>query len=127
MSCSCRPLIFFCGFYPAYKLPPLTVAVLSLLGLVAFMLLVCLLSCLYKVHRRNEKNKKLTVLAQQAGKGDGQAFRQVTHDNGRCVFVFWLGVRMGIWWPFCPAELDQDQAGSQIRACLPCWLGICCY
>ncbi|XP_026203093.1 uncharacterized protein LOC113153625 [Anabas testudineus] len=64
----------------AYKLPPLTVAILSMLSLIAFMLLVCLLSCLYKVHKRNEKNKKLTLIAQQAGKGDGEAFRQVVHD-----------------------------------------------
>ncbi|CAJ1083025.1 uncharacterized protein LOC121523518 [Xyrichtys novacula] len=64
----------------AYKLPPLTVAVLSLLGLIAFMLLICLLSCVYKVHKRNEKNKKLMLIAQQAGKGDGDAFRQVVHE-----------------------------------------------
>nr|XP_046274559.1 uncharacterized protein LOC124075160 isoform X2 [Scatophagus argus] len=60
----------------AYKLPPLTVAILSLLSLIAFMLLVCLLSCLYKIHKRNQKNKKLMLIAQQAGKGDGEAFRQ---------------------------------------------------
>ncbi|XP_020502267.1 uncharacterized protein [Labrus bergylta] len=64
----------------AYKLPPLTVAILSLLGLIAFMLLVCLLSCLFKMHKRNEKNKKLMLLAQQGSKGDGDAFRQVVHD-----------------------------------------------
>ncbi|XP_053717826.1 uncharacterized protein LOC128756953 isoform X2 [Synchiropus splendidus] len=64
----------------AYKLPPLTVAILSMLGLIAFMLLVCLLSCVYKVHKRNLKNKKLTLLAQQAGKGEGEAFRQVVHE-----------------------------------------------
>lgn len=63
-----------------YKLPNLTVAILSLLGLVAFMLLICLLSCLYKVHKRNEKNKKLELLAQQAGKAEGDAFRQVVHE-----------------------------------------------
>lgn len=62
----------------AYKLPPLTLAILALLGLVALMLLACLLSCIYKVHKRNEKNKKLTLIAQQAGKSDGEAFRQVT-------------------------------------------------
>lgn len=62
----------------AYKLPPLTVAILSLLSLIASMLLVCLLSCLYKIHKRNEKSKKLMLLAQQASKGDGEAFRQVT-------------------------------------------------
>ncbi|KAM3595864.1 uncharacterized protein V6R79_004151 [Siganus canaliculatus] len=64
----------------AYKLPPLTVAILSLVGLIAFMLLVCLLSCLYKIHKRNEKNKKLMLMAQQANKGDGEAFRQVVHE-----------------------------------------------
>uniref|UniRef100_A0A8D3B5I6 Uncharacterized protein n=1 Tax=Scophthalmus maximus TaxID=52904 RepID=A0A8D3B5I6_SCOMX len=65
----------------ANKLPPLTVAVLAMLGLIASMLLACLLSCLYNVHRRNEKNKKLMLIAQQAGKGaDGDAFRQVVHD-----------------------------------------------
>ncbi|KAM4550776.1 uncharacterized protein V3H82_019858 [Fundulus diaphanus] len=64
----------------AYKLPPVAVAILSMLGLIAFMVLVCLLSCLYKIHKRNEKNKKLTLIAQQAGKGDGEAFRQVVHD-----------------------------------------------
>lgn len=64
----------------AYKLPALTVAILSMLGLIAFMLLVCLLSCLYKVHKRNEKNKKLMLIAQQAGKGEGEAFRQVVHE-----------------------------------------------
>ncbi|KAM6899532.1 uncharacterized protein FYW49_017607 [Xenentodon cancila] len=63
-----------------YRMPALTVAILSLVGLIAFMLLVCLLSCLYKVHKRNEKNKKLTLIAQQAGKGDGEAFRQVVHE-----------------------------------------------
>lgn len=70
----------FCLLPPlsAYKLPPLTVAILSMLGLIASMLLVCLLSCLYKVHKRNKKNKKLVLLAQQAGKGEGEAFREVT-------------------------------------------------
>ncbi|XP_030267643.1 uncharacterized protein LOC115578693 isoform X2 [Sparus aurata] len=62
------------------KLPPLTVAVLSMLGLIAFMLVVCLLSCVYTIHKRNEKSKKLMLLAQQAGKGDGEAFRQVVHE-----------------------------------------------
>lgn len=61
----------------ADKMPPLGVVILSMLGLIASMLLVCLLSCLYKVHKRNEKNKKLTLLAQQAAKGDGDTFREV--------------------------------------------------
>uniref|UniRef100_A0A087X2Q0 Uncharacterized protein n=1 Tax=Poecilia formosa TaxID=48698 RepID=A0A087X2Q0_POEFO len=64
----------------AYKMAPLAVAILSMLGLIAFMLLVCLLSCLYKIHKRNEKNKKLTLIAQQAGKTEGEAFRQVVHE-----------------------------------------------
>ncbi|XP_063755782.1 uncharacterized protein LOC134875236 [Eleginops maclovinus] len=64
----------------AYKLPPLTVAILALLSVIAFMLLLCLLSCVYRVHKRNEKNKRLILLAQQAGNGEGEAFRQVVHD-----------------------------------------------
>uniref|UniRef100_A0A1A8CDC8 Uncharacterized protein n=2 Tax=Nothobranchius TaxID=28779 RepID=A0A1A8CDC8_NOTKA len=63
-----------------YKLPPLAVAILSLLSLLALMLLVCLLSCLYTIHKRNKKSKKLMLIAQQAGKGDGEAFRQVVHE-----------------------------------------------
>ncbi|XP_059205609.1 uncharacterized protein LOC131984705 [Centropristis striata] len=64
----------------AYKLPAVTVAILSMLGIIAFLVLLCLLSCIYRVHKRNEKNKKLLLLAQQSGKGDGEAFRQVVHD-----------------------------------------------
>lgn len=71
-----RLTLLFCP--AAHKLPPLTVAILSMLGLIAFMLLVCLLSCLFNIHKRKEKSKKLMVLAQQAGKGEGDAFRQVT-------------------------------------------------
>lgn len=67
-----------CLMFAAYKLPALAAAILSLLSLIAFMLLICLLSCLYKIHKRNEKNRKLLLVAQQAGKGDGEAFRQVT-------------------------------------------------
>ncbi|XP_035765203.1 uncharacterized protein LOC102780419 [Neolamprologus brichardi] len=75
----------------AYKLPPLTLAILSLLGVVALMLLACLLSCIYKVHKRNEKNKKLTLIAQQAGKSDGEAFRQEPHTEPL------LGERIAFW------------------------------
>ncbi|XP_051992597.1 uncharacterized protein LOC127650956 isoform X2 [Xyrauchen texanus] len=63
-----------------YKLPQLYVAIISLLSLVAFLLLVCLLSCLIKVHRRAERARKITLIAQQAGKGDGETFRQVVHE-----------------------------------------------
>ncbi|XP_067217765.1 uncharacterized protein, partial [Chanodichthys erythropterus] len=59
-----------------YKLPQLYVAIISLLSLLAFLLLVCLLSCLIKVHRRAERARKISLIAQQAGKGDGEAFRQ---------------------------------------------------
>ncbi|XP_057210669.1 uncharacterized protein LOC130566872 [Triplophysa rosa] len=63
-----------------YKLPQLYVAIIALLSLLAFLLLVCLLSCLIKVHRRAEKARKITLIAQQAGKGEGEVFRQVVHD-----------------------------------------------
>ncbi|XP_046874629.1 uncharacterized protein LOC124466800 [Hypomesus transpacificus] len=64
----------------AYKLPTLYVAILSLLGLLAFLLLVCLLSCLFKVRQRTEKARKIALIAQQAGKGDGDAFRHVVQE-----------------------------------------------
>lgn len=94
-------LSFCLALLSAYKLPPLTVAILSMLGLIASMLLVCLLSCLYKVHKRNEKNKKLVLLAQQAGKGDGEAFREVTHtvqflSNGLTFLRFFLKISINI-------------------------------
>ncbi|TRY96296.1 hypothetical protein DNTS_024022 [Danionella cerebrum] len=63
-----------------YKLPQLYVAIISLVSLLAFLLLVCLLSCLIKVHRRSERARKITLIAQQAGKGDGETFRQVVHE-----------------------------------------------
>ncbi|CAM4638247.1 unnamed protein product [Leuciscus chuanchicus] len=63
-----------------YKLPQLYVAIISLVSLLAFLLLVCLLSCLIKVHRRADRARKLSLIAQQAGKGDGDAFRQVVHE-----------------------------------------------
>lgn len=63
---------------PAYKLPPLYVAIISLLSLLVFLLCVCLLSCLMKVRRRAERARALARIAQESGKGDGEAFRQVT-------------------------------------------------
>ncbi|KAA0710061.1 hypothetical protein E1301_Tti018855 [Triplophysa tibetana] len=63
-----------------YKLPQLYVAIIALLSLVAFLLLVCLLSCMIKVHRRAEKARKITLIAQQAGKSEGEVFRQVVHE-----------------------------------------------
>ncbi|XP_062386136.1 uncharacterized protein LOC134073168 [Sardina pilchardus] len=64
----------------SYKLPPLTVAILAMLGLVVLLLLVCLLSCQINVRRRAEKARKITLIAQQAGKAEGDTFRQVVHD-----------------------------------------------
>ena len=65
----------------AYKLPTLYVAILSLLGFLVLLLLVCLLSCLINVRRRAEKARQIALIAQQAGKGDGDAFVKVTHPN----------------------------------------------
>ncbi|XP_062841659.1 uncharacterized protein LOC134301048 [Trichomycterus rosablanca] len=63
-----------------YKLPQLYVVILSLVGLLAFLLLVCLISCQVKIRRRAEKSRKIAFIAQQAGKGDGKTFRQVVHE-----------------------------------------------
>lgn len=109
------PLLFFFLTRPrlsrsAYKLPPLTLAILSLLGLVALMLLACLLSCLYKVHKRNEKNKKLMLIAQQAGKSDGEAFRQVTSIV--LYFSWWCKRKwaVGQWWLWWEWEAEDRPA-----------------
>ncbi|XP_076865687.1 uncharacterized protein LOC143517264 [Brachyhypopomus gauderio] len=63
-----------------YKLPQLYVVILSLVGLLAFLLLVCLISCQIKVHHREARARKIALIAQQAGKGDGKAFREVVHE-----------------------------------------------
>ncbi|KAL7883075.1 hypothetical protein SRHO_G00007330 [Serrasalmus rhombeus] len=63
-----------------YKLPQIYVVILSLVGLLVFLLLVCLLSCQIKVRRRATRARKIALIAQQAGKGDGEAFRQVVHE-----------------------------------------------
>uniref|UniRef100_A0A3P9PCB4 Si:dkeyp-77h1.4 n=1 Tax=Poecilia reticulata TaxID=8081 RepID=A0A3P9PCB4_POERE len=61
-----------------YKMESLYVAIIALLGLLAFLLLVCLLSCLIKVKKRAKRAAALEKLAQNAGKEDeGEAFRQV--------------------------------------------------
>ncbi|XP_035284843.1 uncharacterized protein LOC118233343 isoform X2 [Anguilla anguilla] len=64
----------------AYKLPPLYVAIISLLSLLVFLLFVCLLSCLAKVHYRAKRARAIARIAQEAGKGDGETFRQVVHE-----------------------------------------------
>lgn len=53
-------------------------AIIALLGLLAFLLLVCLLSCLIKVKKRAKRAAALEKLAQNAGREDeGEAFREV--------------------------------------------------
>lgn len=53
-------------------------AIIALLGLLAFLLLVCLLSCLIKVKKRAKRAAALEKIAQNAGKEEeGEAFRQV--------------------------------------------------
>ncbi|KAI1901948.1 hypothetical protein AGOR_G00039680 [Albula goreensis] len=64
----------------AYKLPTLYVAIISLVSLLVFLLLMCLLSCLIKVRRRAERARAIARIAREAGKGDGEAFRQVVHE-----------------------------------------------
>ncbi|KAM9724198.1 uncharacterized protein ACNS7B_019355 isoform 2-T2 [Menidia menidia] len=64
-----------------YRLETLYVAIIALLGLLAFLLLVCLLSCLIKVKKRAKRAAALEKLAENAGKEDeGEAFRQVVKN-----------------------------------------------
>ncbi|XP_030605197.1 uncharacterized protein LOC115794080 isoform X1 [Archocentrus centrarchus] len=64
-----------------YRLETLYVAIIALLGLLAFLLLVCLLSCLIKVKKRAKRAAALEKIAQNAGKEDeGEAFRQVVKN-----------------------------------------------
>lgn len=64
--------------HEAYRLETLYVAIIALLGLVVFLLLVCLLSCLIKVKKRAKRAAALEKIAQNAGKEEeGEAFRQV--------------------------------------------------
>lgn len=79
LSHTCPSLSFFpqC-LHAAYKLESLYVALIALLGVVVFLLLVCLLSCLIKVKKRAKRAAALEKLAQNAGKdAEGEAFRQV--------------------------------------------------
>lgn len=57
-------------------------AIIALCGLLVFLLLVCLLSCLIKVKKRANRAAVLEKVAQNAGKEDeGEAFRQVGRTN----------------------------------------------
>ncbi|XP_066538301.1 uncharacterized protein si:dkeyp-77h1.4 isoform X2 [Hoplias malabaricus] len=64
----------------AYQLPNVFVAVISLVALTFVLLLVCLVSCLVKVRKRAEKARAIEKIAQNAGKEEGDAFRQVVQD-----------------------------------------------
>ncbi|XP_030641460.1 uncharacterized protein LOC115821815 [Chanos chanos] len=64
----------------SYKLPNLYVAIIALVALLVLLLLVCLLSCLVKAHKRAEKNRAIEKIAQNAGKEEGDTFRQVVQD-----------------------------------------------
>ncbi|XP_068613909.1 uncharacterized protein si:dkeyp-77h1.4 [Brachionichthys hirsutus] len=64
-----------------YKLETLYVAIISLLGLLVFLLLVCLVSCLIRIKKRTKRAAALEKIAKNAGKEDeGEAFRQVVKD-----------------------------------------------
>ncbi|XP_017561549.1 uncharacterized protein si:dkeyp-77h1.4 [Pygocentrus nattereri] len=64
----------------AYRLPTVIVAVISLVALTVVLLLVCLVSCLVKVRRRAQKAQAIEKIAQNAGKEEGDTFRQVVQD-----------------------------------------------
>lgn len=53
-------------------------AVISLVALTVVLLLVCLVSCLVKVRKRAEKARAIEKIAKNAGKEEGDTFRQVT-------------------------------------------------
>ncbi|XP_060776468.1 uncharacterized protein si:dkeyp-77h1.4 [Neoarius graeffei] len=63
-----------------YRLPNVFVAVISLVALLVVLLLVCLVSCLVKVHKRAAKAKAIEKIAKNAGKEEGDAFRQVVKE-----------------------------------------------
>ncbi|XP_051574378.1 cell surface glycoprotein 1-like isoform X2 [Myxocyprinus asiaticus] len=64
----------------AYKLPKLYVAIIALVALVVVLLLVCLVSCLVKIRKRAAKAKAIEEKAQNAGKVERDAFRQVVKE-----------------------------------------------
>ncbi|XP_067304949.1 uncharacterized protein si:dkeyp-77h1.4 [Pseudorasbora parva] len=64
----------------AYKLPKLYIAILALVALLVLLLLVCLVSCLVKIRQRAAKARAIEEKAQNAGKVEGDNFRQVVKD-----------------------------------------------
>ncbi|KAG7335782.1 hypothetical protein KOW79_000475 [Hemibagrus wyckioides] len=63
-----------------YTLPRVFVAVISLVALLVVLLLVCLVSCLVKVRKRAAKARAIEKIAKNAGKEEGDAFRQVVKE-----------------------------------------------
>lgn len=61
-----------------FQLEKLYVAIIALLAFVVFLLLACLISCLFKVRKRAKRNAALEKLAQK--EDDGEAFRQVVKN-----------------------------------------------
>ncbi|XP_042596481.1 uncharacterized protein LOC109106493 [Cyprinus carpio] len=63
-----------------YRLPKLYIAIIALVALLVLLLLVCLVSCLVKIRKRAAKARAIEEKAQNAGKVEGDAFRQVVKD-----------------------------------------------
>ncbi|KAL0172311.1 hypothetical protein M9458_032622, partial [Cirrhinus mrigala] len=63
-----------------YRLPKLYIAIITLVALLVLLLLVCLVSCLVKIRKRAAKARAIEEKAQNAGKVEGDAFRQVVKD-----------------------------------------------
>ncbi|XP_016357221.1 uncharacterized protein LOC107700178 [Sinocyclocheilus anshuiensis] len=63
-----------------YRLPKLYIAIIVLVALLVLLLLVCLVSCLVKIRKRAAKARAIEEKAQNAGKVEGDAFRQVVKD-----------------------------------------------
>ncbi|XP_042627982.1 uncharacterized protein LOC109074569 [Cyprinus carpio] len=63
-----------------YRLPKLYIAIIALVALLVLLLLVCLVSCLVKIRKRAAKARAIEEKVQNAGKVEGDAFRQVVKD-----------------------------------------------
>ncbi|XP_058602293.1 mediator of DNA damage checkpoint protein 1 isoform X1 [Onychostoma macrolepis] len=63
-----------------YRLPKLYIAIIALVAFLVLLLLVCLVSCLVKIRKRAAKARAIEEKAQNAGKVEGDAFRQVVKD-----------------------------------------------
>uniref|UniRef100_A0A673IZW0 Uncharacterized LOC107723397 n=1 Tax=Sinocyclocheilus rhinocerous TaxID=307959 RepID=A0A673IZW0_9TELE len=64
----------------SYRLPKLYIAIIALVALLVLLLLVCLVSCLVKMRKRAAKARAIEEKVQNAGKVEGDAFRQVVKD-----------------------------------------------